>query len=351
MSKEIGICEEGNIKRTIAIAGKNTIAVEILNFVLDSFAETTNVVVVCNQAESGQDGWQKSLRLAACRRNVPECSLDYLFTVPNLLFLSLEFDQLVRPDKFVSDELYNIHFSLLPQYRGMYTSALPILKRESYSGVTLHRIDRGIDTGEIIAQVKFELEKDETAKSLYGKYIREGISLVKRKLRTLIFTPKEVLSFPQKANEATYYSKKSIDYSNLCIDLNQTAYSINCQIRAFSFREYQMPQVHGRRVISSRVTRRKSNCKPGTLLLDSDIGFIISTQDYDLILYYDRFEYLMEACFEGRLDTVKEICTVREHVNENDSIGRTPVMVATANGHMDIVKYLVCCGATGEYLI
>ena len=49
MSKEVSVQKEGNVKRTIAIAGKNTIAVEILNFVLDSFAETTNVVVVCNQ--------------------------------------------------------------------------------------------------------------------------------------------------------------------------------------------------------------------------------------------------------------------------------------------------------------
>lgn len=72
----------------------------------------------------------------------------------DLIFISLEFDKIVNPDLFKDARLYNIHFSLLPSYKGMYTSAIPILNGEEMVGVTFHEIDKGIDTGNIIAQKK-----------------------------------------------------------------------------------------------------------------------------------------------------------------------------------------------------
>ena len=62
-------------------------------------------------------------------------------------FLSLEFDQIIRPQKFADARLYNIHFSLYHIIGEMYTAVLPILYGETRSGVTLHRIDRGLIRG------------------------------------------------------------------------------------------------------------------------------------------------------------------------------------------------------------
>ncbi len=76
----------------------------------------------------------------------------------------------------------------------MYTSAIPILNGEEYSGVTLHRIDQGIDTGDIIAQRKIRLNERETCRSLYLKYISQAVSLMKEYVKTLIFYPNEVTS-------------------------------------------------------------------------------------------------------------------------------------------------------------
>ena len=59
------------------------------------------------------------------------------------------------PKNFLNARLYNIHFSYLPAYKGMFTSALPIKNGEVDSGVTLHKIESGIDTGDIIDQIKF----------------------------------------------------------------------------------------------------------------------------------------------------------------------------------------------------
>ena len=48
----------------------------------------------------------------------------------------------------------------------MYTSYWPIKNGEKKSGVTLHKIDSGIDTGDIISQLSFDIDED-TLFSLY----------------------------------------------------------------------------------------------------------------------------------------------------------------------------------------
>lgn len=331
--------------RTVIIAGKNDIAVGMLDYILDTYAGQVRVVVICNKTETGQDSWQKSLRLEAQRRDVPEYQLEDIYTIADSVFLSLEYDRLIKPEKFSTKELYNVHFSLLPQYRGMYTSAIPILDGQEYSGVTLHRIDQGIDTGDIIAQRIIYLDEKETCRSLYSKYISQALSLMKEYAETLIFHPSEVTSQAQDPKKASFYSVKSIDYKNLMIDLNQTSCSIDRQIRAFSFREYQMPEIYGRKVIGSMQTTHRSQNRPGKVILESNIGFILATIDYDLVVFFDRFEELMQACAEGNLAKVSEICCVREHVNEMDRYGKTPLDVAKENNQYEIVKYLLCCGA------
>lgn len=57
-------------------------------------------------------------------------TLEQAYEIENLIFISCEFDQLIKPEKFNSPFLYNIHFSLLPAYKGMYTSALPLYNGE-----------------------------------------------------------------------------------------------------------------------------------------------------------------------------------------------------------------------------
>lgn len=333
------------MKRKLVIAGKNNIAVDILEYVLECYCEQVDVSVICNKTEIGHGKWQRSLKTEAKKRGVPEYELEDLYLWENLIFLSLEYDRIIKPEKFISKELYNIHFSLLPQYRGMYTSAIPILNGEKYSGVTLHRIDRGIDTGDIIEQKKIELDQDETSRSLYLKYIDAGIFLVKKNLKNMIFSPHEIQSIPQCSANTSYYSQNAIDYSHLSINLNQTASSINRQIRAFSFREYQMPKINGMSIIASEISKRRSQCKPGTIILETDIGCVIATIDYDLLIYYDRFDELMRACVSGNMRLVKEICTVKQHVNAVNEEGETPIMAAEKAGNSEIVKYLLCVGA------
>lgn len=51
----------------------------------------------------------------------------------------------------------NLHTSLLPSYRGLLPTFWALLNDEEYTGVTVHLIDEGIDTGEIICQQKIKI--------------------------------------------------------------------------------------------------------------------------------------------------------------------------------------------------
>lgn len=330
-------------KKFVCIAGKNNIAINVLAYILQKENRDYELGIVCNRTETGIDGWQRSFRKYAMCFGIKEYQLDDLYDMENLVFVSLEFDQIVKPEKFKDARLYNIHFSLLPAYKGMYTSAIPLLNGEQKTGVTFHCIDAGIDTGDIIAQKEFSIDKNHTARDVYFSYLKHGTELVIKHIDDVINN--HVTAKKQPAEGSTYYSKKAIDYSNLQINLQQTAENISNQLRAFNFREYQMPKVHGRTIIACKILNEATRKKPGTILESSDYEMTISTVDYDMVLYYDRFEELMPACEQGNLELVKEICKIPRHINDKNDRGWTPLIVATYNGHVDIVKYLISAGA------
>lgn len=325
------------------MAGKNNIAVDVLEYLIRINNGRYELGVVCNKTETGKNSWQKSLRFFSQRCNVPEYHLEDMYMRDDLIFISLEFDKIVNPDLFKDARLYNIHFSLLPSYKGMYTSAIPILNGEEMVGVTFHEIDKGIDTGNIIAQKKIKVDQKDTSRDLYSKYISNGTQLVLSQIENVI--QDKVHAYPQEAKGSTYYSKKYIDYSNLKIDLRQTALGIQKQIRAFSFREYQLPVVCGKKIIDSKITDIRSLKKAGTIVEQNENGIMFASVDYNIILYIDRFYELLEACKTGDLDLVKDICSVKKHINECDEHGWTPLMVATYNNQKKVVDYLLINGA------
>ena len=273
----------------LCIAGKNNIAVDVAKHILD-FYPNVNLVGITVQNDDGIDKWQKSYKKFLRERDIPEVSLESIYDHEDLIFLSLEFDRIIVPKKYKSNRLFNIHFSLLPKYRGMYTSALPILNNEKETGVTLHYIDQGIDTGNIIDQIKFPIEFTDTAKDLYKKYISNGTKLIISWVPKLLDRFSFIEGVEQDYLQASYYGKKSIDYHNLKIDLNQCAVNIYNQIRAFHFREYQLPVVEGMKIFSCEITEKRSVHKPGTIIDRNDNSLEIATIDYNVFLHFDRFD-------------------------------------------------------------
>lgn len=330
-------------KQVVCVAGKNDIAVNVLEY-LNSIKENRfELVVSCNKNEDGINGWQKSLRFFAQQWGIKEVTLQELYEIPNLVFLSLEYDRIIRPHLFQTNQLYNIHFSALPKYKGMYTSALPLLNDESEGGVTFHRIASGIDTGEIIRQKLFEIDENCTSRDLYLKCIENGTEVVLTEMENVLNNA--CVSTPQPAAHSTYYSKAAIDYSNLTMDTNTTAYGIGRQIRAFTFREYQLPKFFGQAVFDYEITPDLSTAKPGELLEEDTDTIKIATVDYDLILYKDQFENILSACRAGDLAYLQAVPRLEKYLEQKNEKGWTPLIVATYNNQKEVVDYLLSIGA------
>lgn len=64
---------------------------------------------------------------------------------------------------------WGIHASLLPKYAGGSPLTWAIINGEKHSGITLFRLDEGIDDGDIISQKKFLIEDHDTIKEVYKK--------------------------------------------------------------------------------------------------------------------------------------------------------------------------------------
>lgn len=331
---------------TICIAGKNRIAISTLQHALTHYAGTHRIIAVANLDDSGVDQWQPSYRKFVGEvSGVELCALEQAEKIENLLFLSTEFDRIIRPNNFSSSAcLVNIHFSALPAYKGVYTSAHPILNGESSVGCTLHEIDVGIDTGPIIAQRTFTLGANDTAKTLYAKYMDHSEILIEENFQSLLdgtFT-----SRPQPSGGSTYYSRKSIDYRSIHIDLNKTADEIRRQIHAFNHRSFQLPTVLGHTIATARILESRTRNKPGTILDQSDSVIKIATVDYDCALVLDAFPALIEAVLaEQDADILRIVAANPLFLEESCSRGWTPLMVAAYNNKLHSIETLLKLGA------
>lgn len=269
----------------ICIAGKNEVAIECMKFVVEYF--NIDVIGITNSSDNGVDGYYKSYKKFLLDRKIDIVKLEDIYQIKDLYFFSVEFDRIIDINKFESSNLLNIHFSLLPKYKGVYTSAWPILLDENESGVTLHKIDNGIDTGDIIDQMRFELDKKETCDSLYKKYMKWGIKIFKKNFNKIIENNFKLKR--QNKLYSSYFSRNSIDYKNLEINLNKTAYEIGKQLRAFYCPAFQIPKVFNYEIIDYEILDQKSFGKSGQLIEDSENYLIISTIDYNIKLYKKKF--------------------------------------------------------------
>ena len=72
----------------------------------------------------------------------------------------------------------NLHSSLLPEFKGVMPSFWVLLKKENYTGVSVFKMDEGIDSGPIISQKKIAIAKNTTQKDLIISTKKIGMELI-----------------------------------------------------------------------------------------------------------------------------------------------------------------------------
>ncbi len=123
----------------------------------------------------------------------------------------------------------NGHASLLPRHRGASPIQWAIVCGDKVTGVTIQRMDEGIDTGDILSAVEVPITDDDTGESLFEKLSDISARLMVETLEGL--EKGEIIPTRQPEEGANYAPilKKEMAH----IDFNKTADEIDCLVRGF----------------------------------------------------------------------------------------------------------------------
>ncbi len=123
----------------------------------------------------------------------------------------------------------NVHASYLPRWRGAAPIQAAILAGDEYSGVSIMRMDAGIDTGPVLAMEKVAVEKQETALTLEKKLAKTGSNLILKNLP--LYLSGQISPIPQPETGSTYASL--LKKQDGLLDFTQPAIELERKVRAY----------------------------------------------------------------------------------------------------------------------
>jgi methionyl-tRNA formyltransferase len=133
------------------------------------------------------------------------------------------YGMIIKPDLLAEVPMVNVHFSLLPRWRGAAPVERAILAGDPETGVCLMELEEGLDTGPVYARAATPIGEQETADDLRRRLGAIGNELLLRTLSEGLGTP-----VPQ-LGEPTYAAK--VEPSELQLDFSLPAEVVNRPVR------------------------------------------------------------------------------------------------------------------------
>jgi methionyl-tRNA formyltransferase len=159
---------------------------------------------------------------------------------------------------------FNIHASLLPRWRGAAPINRAIMAGDTESGVTIMKMDEGLDTGAVAMAQRLAIAPDATAGDLHDDLARLGADLM---LRALAAIARGALDAkPQPAQGVTYAAK--VAKTETRIDWTKPANEVHDHIRGLSPFPGAWFELAGARVKALRSTKADGAGSPGSVLDD-----------------------------------------------------------------------------------
>lgn len=122
----------------------------------------------------------------------------------------------------------NIHASLLPRWRGAAPIQRAIMAGDVETGITIMQMDRGLDTGPLLAQQSVAIEAVDDAGTLHSKLAALGAHMIVDTLNALARGP--LVATPQPAAGVSYAHK--LDKQDRQLDWTRPAQALACLVRA-----------------------------------------------------------------------------------------------------------------------
>jgi methionyl-tRNA formyltransferase len=173
---------------------------------------------------------------------------------------------------------FNLHASLLPQYRGAAPINWAIINGEQETGVTTFFLAPEIDTGEIIMQEKEPILEDDTVGDLYGRLMKKGASLVLKTVQAIeqdnVMPQAQVAAGPLKPAPKIFRETCEINWRQPAAVINNFVRGLNPYPAAWTIIDAKICKIY-----TVRPDSGPENVKPGTLETDNKSFLRVKTED------------------------------------------------------------------------
>jgi methionyl-tRNA formyltransferase len=202
----------------------------------------------------------------------------------------------------------NIHGSLLPRWRGAAPIQRALLAGDTQTGVTIMRMEAGLDTGPMLSRQAIAIGPGDTGGSLHDRLAALGADMIVAALDsiesgTAVFQPQEEVG-------ATYARKLS--KAEALLDWTQPARLLERQVRAFDPWPVAETRLDGQqlRIWRAHPAKAASPVPPGTVLSADQAGIVVMTGQDALVIErlqlpgkraVDAADFLRGRPFTGRL--------------------------------------------------
>jgi methionyl-tRNA formyltransferase len=169
----------------------------------------------------------------------------------------------------------NIHASLLPRWRGAAPIHRAIQAGDEATGVTIMRMEAGLDTGPMLLELREPILRDDTTASLHDRLAQRGAEALLTALPGIADRSLEARIQPSEG--VTYAAKIAKEEAR--IDWSRSAVEIDRQIRAFNPWPVAETKLKGAqlRIWSASASREESAALPGTIIGAGSAGVRVAT--------------------------------------------------------------------------
>ncbi len=199
----------------------------------------------------------------------------------------------IVPEFFIEYPRYkaiNVHFSILPKYRGAVPIQKAILEREDETGISIMLMSKGLDEGDILKIYKEPILPKDTNLSLRKRLVKKSSEILGNVLEEWVHG--EINPTPQDDSEATYCWQKDISKENAEIvwDRMEPEY-IERMVRAFIPWPIAWTEWDGKRVklFDVDLIKLKNDREAGELFIDND-DLLFATKDRDICIKVNKLQ-------------------------------------------------------------
>lgn len=276
----------------IGFAGTPQVAAQVLNHLV-SFGHQIDLVITKPDVPKGRGKVLSESEVSSYARAqglnlIKPAKLDSPELTKLLLEANLDLIIVVAYGNMIPEHMleltkygwFNLHFSLLPKFRGAAPVQHALLTGQTQSGVTFFKIQAGMDDGPIHSQIQYEISDDDDAETMLTNLADIGTKLIDQALDDI--THGNLVLHEQNHELATYAGKLKSHYSR--IDWHKSAIEIRNLVRAAaagpsafsSFKESEL-KIHRVKLSTTK------NLMPGRIAKETR-QILVGTGDGDLEL-------------------------------------------------------------------